>query len=55
MKHLTEKEWKVLERLAQNLLNSLERDPMGGFFCTVSDTIIDDEVDVLKKVAYEKG
>ena len=48
MKELTEREWQVLGRIARNLLvTSLEIEGI----TRVCDTLIEEEVELLKKIA----
>lgn len=49
MKNLTEKEWQALRVMAWNLLQNCQ-DTGDGYF-TVGDTLVGEEVELLKKLA----
>ena len=44
---LTEKEWQTLRVMAESMCRNIE--PMGDFW-SVSDTLIDEEVELLRKL-----
>lgn len=46
---MTSKEWQVLREMSRNLLNGVSDTGMGYY--TVSDTLIDEEVALLKKIS----
>jgi len=46
---LTEKEWQVLREMCRNLLRGASDTGMGYY--SVGDTLIDEEVELLKKIA----
>ena len=48
MKHLTEKEWQVLRVMARNLLETRREEAGIAWVC---DTLIKEEVELLKKIA----
>lgn len=47
--NLTEQEWAVLKEMARNLLRGTIDTGMGYY--TVGDTFIEEEVELLKKIA----
>lgn len=48
MVQLSNREWAILKEMARSLVRSVEK--QGGFW-TVSDTLVDDEVKLLKKLS----
>lgn len=49
MKNLTDSEWQVLRTMAWNLLQNTM--PTGDGYYTTGDTLIEEEVELLKKIA----